>query len=145
MTADAYAFPLAWRWTQPSHNVLPPEVMAEIIPIAQAIAPSGVTAHGELDRSCFDHVQNASADVSFDDGAKWLRLLPVALSEQVIVRWDASTAVRTTWEVFTSYWDDFCYPGSDDVEVFPQSGAWLLLYHHWEQFEWGRRQQRSLR
>jgi hypothetical protein len=57
------------------------------------------------------------------------------------VRWDASTAVRTTWDVFTEYWDDFCYPSSDDVEVFPQSGEWLLLYHHWEQFEWGHRRQ----
>ena len=60
---------------------------------------------------------------------------------QVTVRWDSTTAVRTTWKVFADHWDDFCYPGSDDVEVFPLTGEWLLLYHHWEQFEWGRRRQ----
>jgi hypothetical protein len=139
MPGDAYTFGLAWRWTQPSHNVLPPEVMAQITPVSQAIAPPGVTARGELEQPLFDAIHRASADVPRDEGTTWLRQLPVALSEQVIVRWDTLTAVRTTWEIFTAYWDDFCYPSSDDVEVFPESGGWLLLYHHWEEFEWGRR------
>src|SRR5687767_11775924 len=103
MPADAYTFPLAWRWTQPSHNVLPPEVMAQIAPISQATAPLGVTVGGELDRRLFDAVESASTDVSCEEGTQWLRQLPVAMSEQVIVRWDPSTAVRTTWEVFTQY------------------------------------------
>ena len=141
MPADAYTFPLAWRWTQPTHNVLPPEAMARIMPIPDAAAPAGVTARGELQRASFDEVKTVSADVSCEEGTEWLRSLPVPLSEQVTVRWDTSTAVHTTWEVFTRYWDDFCYPGSDEVEVFSQLGAWLLLYHHWEQFEWGRRRQ----
>ena len=115
--------------------------MARIIPVAEAIPPRAVTARGELDRSSFDKLQAASADVACQEGTKWLRLLPVALSELVTVRWDTSTAVKTTWEVFTDYWDDFCYPSSDDVEVFPESIEWLLLYRHWEQFEWGRRRQ----
>ena len=139
MPDDAYTFGLAWRWTQPSHNVLPPEVMAQITPLAAAIAPPGVTERGELERPLFDAVHGASADVPCDEGTEWLRQLPVALSEQVIVRWDTPTAVRTTWEIFTAYWDDFCYASSDDVEVFPESGEWLLLYHHWEEFKWGRR------
>lgn len=138
MASDAYTFPLAWRWTQPSHNVLPPEVMARIIPIAEPVAPPGVTARGRLDRSSFDDIRTTPADAPCEEVTDWLRLLPVAVREQVIVRWDTSTAIRTTWEVFTRYWDDFCYPGSDDVEAFPPSGAWLLLYHHWEQFEWFR-------
>lgn len=140
MPADAYTFPLAWRWTQPSHNVLPPEVMTQIVPLSQVLAPGGVTTGGELDRSSFEEVQTASADVPCEQGAEWLRLLPVAPAEQVIVRWDSLTSVRTTWRVFADYWDDFCYP-HDDVEVFPESGKWLLLYHHWEQFEWGLRRQ----
>lgn len=141
MAADVYSFPLAWRWTQASHNVLPPEVLAQIVPMSQATAPRGVTPRGELERPLFDAIENASTDVRSDKGTEWLRKLPVAMSEQVIVRWDTSTAVQTTWDVFTTYWDDFCYPNSDDVEVFPESGAWLLLFHHWQEFEWGRRRQ----
>jgi hypothetical protein len=113
--------------------------MAQITPIAQLMAPAGVTARGELDRTLFEQVRITSADGSCEEGTDWLRTLPVTQSEQVTVRWDASTAVNTTWEVFTQYWDDFCYPGSDDIEVFPASNAWLLLYHHWAQFEWARR------
>ncbi|HEX4797438.1 MAG TPA: hypothetical protein VH370_26830 [Humisphaera sp.] len=140
MPDDSYTFPLAWRWTQPSHNVLPPEVMAQIVPIPHAPMPPGVTARGEFDRSSFSEIQTASADIPCDQGTKWLRELPIALTEQVIVQWNSSTAVRTTWEIFTQYWDDFCYPSSDDVEVVPQSGEWVLMYHHWEVFGWGRRQ-----
>jgi hypothetical protein len=29
----------------------------------------------------------------------------------------------------------FCYPSSDDVTVVPVSGAWQLIYHHYEQFD----------
>jgi hypothetical protein len=139
MPVDAYTFPLAWRWTRPPHNVLPPEVMAQIVPLPEATAPSGVAADGLLDRPSFDDVQAASADGSGAAGTDWLRRLPVAPAEHVIVRWDSSLSIRTTWKVFTDHWADFCYPGSDDVEVVPQSDEWLLLYHHWEQFEWGRR------
>ena len=139
MPADAYTFPLAWRWTQPSHNVLPPEVMAQIVPLQRVTSSHGATARGGLGQ--LNDVRTGSADVSSEEGSKWLRLLPVAPADEVIVRWDASTALRTTWQVFTEYWDDFCYPSSDDVDVFPTSGEWLLRYHHWEQFEWGRRLQ----
>jgi hypothetical protein len=139
MPDDAYCFPLAWRWTQPSHDVLPPEVMARIVPVPQAAAPPGVAPLGVLDRSSFDAVETGSADVSRVEGTQWLRPLAVASDEQVVVGWDTTLAVRTTWEVFADYWGDFCYPSSDDVEVFPRSHEWLLLYHHWQQFEWGRR------
>ena len=139
MPADAYSFPLAWLWTQPSHNVLPPEVMTQVTPNSSVPLPTGMMTRGELNPSLFDEIQTASADVTRDEGIAWLRRLSVARSQRVTVGWDTSTAVRTTSGVFTRYWDDFCYPSSDDVEVFPGSGAWLLLYHHWELFEWGRR------
>jgi hypothetical protein len=139
MPTDAYTIPLAWRWTQASHNVLPPEVMAQIVPVPHAPMPSGITARGELDPSSFSEIQIASANIPCEEGTKWLHRLPVALSELVTVEWAPSTVIQTTWEIFTRFWDDFCYPVSDDVEIFPQSGEWLLLYHHWEVFEWGRR------
>ena len=46
-------------------------------------------------------------------------------SQTVIVHWDNTTAVETTWEVFAHYWDDFCYPSSDDVDIsrFRESGC----------------------
>jgi hypothetical protein len=108
-----------------------------------ALSQTGNWTRGGFDRSLFDQAQTASAEVSHEVGAAWLRLLPVAPAAQVIVRWDASTIVRTNWKVFTDYWDDFCYPSSADVAVFPQSGEWLLMFYHWEEFEWCRIKQRG--
>ena len=142
MASDAYNFPLAWRWTQPSHNVLPPEVMAEIRPLAQVSAPNGTFGLTVLDPAVFEDIRVVSADVPVMEGKDWLVRLPVELHGRITVCWDESTAVETTWEIFTRYWDDFCYPGSDDVMVFPASAAWLFVYHHEEAFMWGDRRRR---
>jgi hypothetical protein len=141
MPGDAYSFELAWRWTRPTHNVLPADVMAQIKPLDGAALPDGlVRDERHLDASRFDDIRRGDADVSVEEGADWLGRLPVAPAEQVVVSWpDWRLALETNWGVFTRFWDDFCYPSSDDVEVFPPSGDWLLLYQHFEEFEWGRR------
>ena len=132
---DAYTFALAWRWTQPSHNVLPPEVMAQIAPLEQL--PDGLLAHGAANSSTLRDVRSIRTDGSAGEVVHWLGQLPVDAKGKVIVRWTERVAVETTWSIFTRFWDDFCYPSSDDVEVYPASGDWILLYHHYELFEWG--------
>lgn len=138
MVDSAYTFELAWRWTQPSHNVLPPEVMAQIVPVEEVTAPTGLTVRDQLNRAQLIDIRSMG---TFDvDGARqWLRKLPVDPTEKIIIDWGLRSAVQTTWEIFTRFWDDFCYASSDDVEIFPPSAGWILLYHHWELFEWGRR------
>jgi hypothetical protein len=44
--------------------------------------------------------------------------------------WDV--AVLTADSVFQRYWDDFCYPSSDDVLIWPRSDAWAAVYRHEE-------------
>src|SRR5690606_31349771 len=130
------------RWTQPSHRVLPAAVMAQIVPIPQVKAPAGVAARGGLYREALGEVRSVPAgDVSREAGTAGLRGVAAARAARVIVWLEPSIAVRTTWEIFTRYWDDFWYPESVDVEVFSPSGEWLLLYHHWQAFEWGRRRE----
>lgn len=85
MTSDAYNFPYAWRWTQPTHNVFPPEVMAQIKPLDQSIEPVGAAQLWQI-AFTFDLVHTTSADVSVEAGKNWLRALPVAQSDRVIVR-----------------------------------------------------------
>jgi len=41
------------------------------------------------------------------------------------------------------YWDDFCYPGSDDVAISPEDDSWLLFYFHEEMFEFGQRRKHN--
>jgi hypothetical protein len=37
---------------------------------------------------------------------------------------------RTTWEVFTQWWDDFCCANFDDVLIVPDGPRWPFAFHH---------------
>ncbi len=123
-------FPWAWRWTQPSHSVLPAEVLADIRPLSApeaagicAVAPAGSA-------SAVSHSASDSGEVR-----RWLRCVQPDSRVRVYVSWTKDWAVEMNWDVFTEYWDDFCYPSSDDITVVPVGGTWRLVYHHYEQFD----------
>lgn len=123
-------FPLAWRWTQPSHSVLPAEVLSNIRPLGPSEA-----AKAQIGGSS---VQTPAASCDAQDHAdvrSWLRGMQPDAQALVHVIWRQDLAVETSWDIFTDYWDDFCYPSSDDVIVLPVVGAWQLVYHHYEQFD----------
>jgi hypothetical protein len=130
-------FELAWRWTDPRWAVLPPEVLAEIRSFtAQAAAGFG----REATRLCMDAALHASSRIATDavgeeeTVAAWLAALPISPSTWVIVSWHDHLAVQTRWSIFARYWDDFCYPSSDDVGIWSPEAQWALCYHHDEVF-----------
>ncbi len=125
-------FPLAWRWTQPSHAVLPPEVLASIAPVSRSEAARLQPCRPFEGVSVFCST-DGSADVQ-----GWLRQMQPDDQALVYVSWNEDLAVKTRWGIFTDYWDDFCYPSSDDVTVVPLAGGWQLNYHHYEQFEYAK-------
>jgi hypothetical protein len=124
-------FPLAWRWTQRSHSVLPPEVLKDIRPLSAAEAAGLGTAAASSRKSPVSH---AASNTETEEVSRWLRCVQPNLQARVYVSWTKELAVETTWDIFTDYWDDFCYPSSDDVTVVPVVGAWQLIYQHYEQF-----------
>ena len=65
----------------------------------------------------------------------WLRALPIPSEARVLAVWNRETAISLPWETFVVYWDDFCYPSSDDVFVFPVVGTGALAWNHYEVFE----------
>src|SRR5260370_9562120 len=128
--------PLAWRWTDPRHALLPDSTLARIEPVE-----SGEAKHlfqrslRFLGRDClspdvFETVTRGSADISANVGCVWLREQHADLTTRVYISWEQDVAVRTTWEIFTANWDDFCYTSSADGIVWPESESWALLYHH---------------
>jgi hypothetical protein len=125
------SFPLRWRWTDSQHNSLPVDRLAQIRPL-------GATKAAEVDaigRRIADPIPlNATAfDSSSDQNAReWLGCTLPADDTNVLVSWSRDLAVHTPVELFIEYWDDFCYPSSDDVLVVALSGAWILRYTHWE-------------
>ena|SRR2546427_803961 len=136
--------PLAWRWTDSRYALLPDSTLAQIEPVESAEAQH-LFQHSLrlLGRDClspelFESVMRRRADIPADAGCAWLREQQANLSVRVYVSWDQDIAVRTTWEVFSAHWDDFCYPSSDDVIVSPESESWALLYHHEQEFQFGK-------
>ena len=123
-------FPLAWRWTQPSHAVLPAEVLAGIRPLRASEAAGVCTAALAPSASTVSRPASDPVDVR-----SWLRSVQPDSQVPVYVSWSEDLAVETRWGIFTEYWDDFCYPSSDDVTVAPVTGTWQLVYHHYEQFD----------
>ena len=51
-----------------------------------------------------------------------------------LVSWEPAVALETSWRTFTTQWQAFCYPGTDDVTISPLDERWVLCYHHWEAF-----------
>src|SRR5688500_9189501 len=107
-------FPLAWRWTQPSHAVLPVEVLAQIHPLSTSEATQ-LSPPRSSERAS---VVSCSTEDS-DGVSACLRRVQPDLRARVYVAWSDELAVETSWGIFPEYWDDFCYPSSDDVTVAP--------------------------
>jgi hypothetical protein len=115
-------------------------VLAQMLPLEEGEAEDlyrrslhSVSRDG-LDPAEFPVLVCRRADVAVDLGRDWLREQQPDLDVAVVISWDQSTALRTTWEVFTSYWNAFCYPASDDVLIFSDFMSWVLFYFHEEEF-----------
>ena len=86
MSDSAYTFELAWRWTTPSHNVLPSGVMAQIAPLEEAAVPAGLTVRDWLNRGELTDIRSTSA-CDIEDTRRWLGELPVASTETIVIAW----------------------------------------------------------
>jgi hypothetical protein len=133
-------FELAWRWED-----LPPETQQEIRPLNRTESLLADIRSRELFNRLGprSHTMRLIATRSVEGEATkavgaWLRSqLPE--DELVTVSWGSETAVAVPWLLFTEFWADFCYPGSDDAIVWPAGETWAVCYLHSEQFEIARR------
>ena len=138
-------FPLAWRWTDEKYAVLPDDVLARIIPqtneqAAQLFKRSlRFCGTDGVDERQFSLVQITTKNVEPALVSAWLRACHCKAETMVFLSWQPDTAISTTWEIFVHYWSEFCYPESDDLNVWPEDNSWMLLYHHEELFQFGRR------
>ena len=142
-------FALIWRWTQQSHNIFPPEVLAAIHPLTEAKAEELWVVAEQLHKD-FDALPNVdpsnlsggpasrnAIDTSGDDiklVQDWLHSRPVEDDPDVLIVWRffPGCGVLSKWRTFCQYWDDFCYPASDDVAIWPLYGSWAVVYRHFE-------------
>jgi len=138
-------FPLKWRWTDSRWNKLPEKALNAIQPLTESKARElcqysiEFTDHSGLIESLFERVARIDAPDASPEVRQWLLARSSDLKQMVIVSWDSNLAALVRWDAFCEYWDDFCYPSSDDAAIFPMSGGWMLIYSHDEYFMFGER------
>jgi len=131
-------FPLLWRWTKPSHDVLPSAVLATIQPLSATAATELALERAArcADRGAAEWQMTIKAESGEEIRVReWLEALDIEPEARVVVSWDRGTAVATLWQTFVAHWDAFCYPSSDDVSVWTPGAEWMLCFRHVAVFE----------
>lgn len=133
---------LAWRWTDSRYAVLPEEVLNALLPVddveALSLHKRALSFLG-TDSLSLDFTVSTTSNLAGDAGINWLVKEQPLSETEVVLSWGPTVALKTSWALFVGYWQEFCYPASDDLVVFPLAGNWVLLYHHEEEFHFGNR------
>ncbi|MEW8693080.1 MAG: hypothetical protein AB2535_18740 [Candidatus Thiodiazotropha endolucinida] len=125
-------FKLKWRWTDPDYLDMPEENLDKI----NALSPESASAvFDESSRLIKEsNIENEGQRTSANNSEVAEYLARINVESMILVSWGPDCAVVTTTNIFIKYWEDFCYPTSDDVSIWPVNKAWLLQYFHYEEF-----------
>jgi hypothetical protein len=139
-------FSLAWRFTDEDWD--DPTLRRDLHPLrpgrAGELQPR-LTAACAIYHHDGEHTPDVQIEAPCENQAdatrarQALEALAIHSAVRVVVLWDDRTAIETSWGTFTSQWESFCYPGSDDATICPLDERWVLCYHHWEAFSFSRR------
>ena len=144
------SFQLSWRWTSPNHAVLPPESLALIRPLSEAKAfeawrrsnrffDESFQTNFSLSKEFFPEMERLDLTNDELDVRALLSERLLDPNKEIILSWDQETAALAPAKLFVDRWDDFYYPGSDDLVLWPMDEAWCLLLDHEQQLLFGRR------
>ena len=133
---------LAWRWTDSRYAVLRDDVLNALLPVddveAELLHKRALSFLGTDSLSRDFSVSTTSTEhLAGDAGINWLVNEQSQSETEVVLSWGPTVALKTSWALFVGYWQEFCYPASADLVVFPPAGNWVLLYHHEEEFHFG--------
>ncbi|WP_306639816.1 hypothetical protein [Sanyastnella coralliicola] len=138
---DLEDFELNWRWKESHSSTILATEKAQIKPVSEKESErlNEMIAYFENEdnlRTAFHQTGWFSAKCDSDEDSSnfrnKLRSILEAYNEDVIVTWNRSTTLKTSKEIFIKYWDDFCYPSSDDITVISEETNWVLFYRHFE-------------
>jgi len=144
---DLALFQLSWRWTQEAHTRLPQHELQKIQPIIPKVAgriyrelEKAVLSHFEMPGQNFFSCGASSLDVAGLDRevtASWINERLPKEEGIVIVSWISlgrDVAAFVQRDLFIKRWDDFCYPLSDDIDIWAPGLSFVLRYSRDEVF-----------
>ena len=139
-------FSLKWRFNDPKYNVLPSEVLERLKPMSEQAARElyerikPAISNFNINKDHYPNIEGYSTKSDAKETRGWLmRQLSKVGDQEIEISWGPDIAMKASFKDFCNYWDDFCYPGSDDVVILPNSQEWVLYFFHEEQFYLGRR------
>jgi len=125
--------------------VLPDEILQSIHPLSEVDAQSACSIglalldnEHSLSGMLFDDIRTMSADMTHEQGVHVFRSWHDNLDQPITLSWESHLAVNTRWGVFSYFWDDFYYPGPDDLIIFPEDRSWAVHLSYDEALELGR-------
>lgn len=124
-------FPLAWRWTQESHTKFPDSILKVIVPLSEKEA---LNYHNSINKDTASNYIEFKTEEKYSETKDWLKSLNIQ-SQKVTISWAPELAISVPWDIFCEHWDDFCYPSSDDADIFLETGQFFLRWKHDELFE----------
>ncbi len=134
-------FELSWRWDDVHNPNIPIEDKSQIKPlgILESKRINKVITYYESESNLLNLFEptdwfRASSETksTIEKFSNNFRILTQGYNENIFISWNRSTCVYTTKEIFIKYWDDFCYPGSDDITIISELTNWVYFYNHIE-------------
>lgn len=134
-------FSLNWRWEETHNSMISISEKALIKPVSESESKrlNKVIDYFEVEdnlKKDFNETEWISASCEkvekIDSFRKTIDSILEPWNENVIITWNRTTTLTTTKEIFLKYWDDFCYPSSDDVTIISEDTNWIMFYDHIE-------------
>ena len=139
-----HSFSMKWRFTDPKYNVLPKKELMQVRPLTKKTSfhlhqyTIAFFKNFQLDIDQFESIEKLETPYENFLIMEWLWSKIPEENKKIIISWDNENSVVTNRKIFCKYWDDFCYPGSDDVIIMSFDGKWLMHYFHGDQFQMGK-------
>ncbi len=134
-------FVLNWRWEKTHNPNITDSEKEYLQPVTESESKrlNKVIDYFENEENLKDKYQqidwisaNSENDQKVEEFRNLLTEIIRSWDEAVIITWNRTTTLRTTKEIFLKYWDDFCYPSSDDVTIISEKTNWIMFYNHIE-------------
>lgn len=139
--SDMKSFSLNWRFSESQNDVLPKKLLTKIVPLSKDISTRiylysmTFLVNYQLDVKKFQQIEFLNYPHKTASVDKWLLSKIPKETKKIIISWDEESCVMTEAEIFCKYWDDFCYPSSDDIVILPDTKDWIIYYFHEDQFQ----------
>ena len=136
---DLKDFELSWRWEKTHNPCISDLEKAQIEPVSEVESKrlNKVIDYFEIEnnlRKGFIETDWISANNENDENINTFRQKLSSIidtwNDNVIITWNRTTTLKTTKKLFLKYWDDFCYPSSDDVTIISEESNWVMFYRH---------------